>query len=90
MAITLTPDDRKLAAASLERYFLEELDHKVGNIELMRFLDYLLAEIGPSIYNAAVVDASARLAVRLADLEGEMYQEEFQHWPQSVRRRHSR
>ena len=51
-------------------------------------LGFVLKEIGPSIYNAAIGDAQAFLRDRLADLEATCYEPEFTYWPKgSVRRR---
>jgi len=33
------------------------------------------------IYNKAIADAQARLSLRVADLSGELYEDEFQYWP---------
>jgi uncharacterized protein (DUF2164 family) len=44
-------------------------------------LNFFVEEIGPAIYNKTIADAQARLAVRVADLSGELYEDEFQYWP---------
>jgi uncharacterized protein (DUF2164 family) len=53
-------------------------------------LDFMLEEIGPAIYNKAVEDAQARLQLRIADLGGELFAEEFQYWPRQDAKRRSR
>jgi len=39
-------------------------------------LDFLIAELGPPIYNQGVRDASAYVAEKLIDIEGEVYERE--------------
>ena len=58
MSITLTDDARKQALASLRRFADQQLDGKQGDLQLELLLDYMLAEIGPSIRNAAIDDAA--------------------------------
>jgi len=80
MAIELSKDVRKEAIASIERYFLENMDGKIGNIAAAGLLSFLLEEIGPSIYNQAVADAQERLQVRVQDLDFEVHEDEFAYW----------
>jgi uncharacterized protein (DUF2164 family) len=87
MAIALAPDAKKQAIASIQRYFREEWDQDVGDLKADLLLDYILREIGPSIYNGAIGDAQAYLRDRLADLEAACYEKEFAYWPGSARSR---
>ena len=41
------------------------------------------------IYNKAIADAQARLLLRVSDLNGELYADEFQYWPRLVSKRKS-
>lgn len=43
-------------------------------------LGFLLAEIGPSIYNQAVADAQQRLHERVTELDIDVHEEEFDYW----------
>jgi hypothetical protein len=36
--------------------------------------------VGPAIYNKAIGDAQTRLTARVADLDGELFADEFQYW----------
>ena len=92
VAVTLSDDATKQAIASIRRYFAEELDQDIGDLKARLLLEYLLKEIGPSIYNGAIADAQAYLRDRVADLEGACAEPEFAYWPKSgqapsVRRR---
>lgn len=91
MAITLGDDARKQALASLRRYCRERLDLDLpeGDLQAAALLDFFLAEVAPSVYNAAITDAQVYLRERVADLEGACYEPEFSYWPKgsAVRRK---
>jgi len=80
MAIELSKEDRAQAISSIERYFLENFDQKIGNITAGALLGFVLEEVGPSIYNRAVSDAKERMLMRVEDLEYEVREDEFQYW----------
>lgn len=80
MSIELSKDDRAQAIASIERYFRENLDEKIGNVAAGGLLSFVLAEIGPSIYNKAVADVQEHLQARVADLDFEVHEDEFSWW----------
>lgn len=80
MAITLEPDARKQALASIKQYVSENLEQELGDLQAGFLLDYVLKEIGPSIYNRAIQDAQAWLQDRVSDLEGVCFEKEFGYW----------
>lgn len=80
MTIELSKETRTRAIASIERYFRENMDEPIGNVAAGGLLGFLLEEIGPSIYNQAVTDAQDRLQARVAELDIEVHEEEFDYW----------
>ena len=80
MSIELSKEDRSQAIASIERYFRENMDEKIGNVAAGGLLGFFLEEIGPSIYNRGVADAQERLQARVADLDFEVHEAEFGYW----------
>ena len=60
----------------------------IGKSRLL--LEFVLEEIGPSIYNGAIADAQVYLRERVADLDGACYMPEFEYWPRAASRRTSR
>ena len=78
--ITLSDKSRELAIASIRRYVEENLDEKIGDLKAALFLDYILTEHVPTIYNQAIADARAYLQDRLTDLEGVCYEKELTYW----------
>jgi len=86
MAITLSDEAKTQAVASIRRYFAEQLDQEVGDLQAGLLLDFVLKEIAPSVYNAAIVDAQGYLRDRVADLDGACFAPEFGYWPRSAKR----
>ncbi len=80
MNIELPKPTRSQAIASIERYFQEELDQRIGNITAGALLNFFLKEIAPSVYNQAVADAQERLQARVAELDFEVHEEAFGYW----------
>ena len=80
MTIELTKEDRQQAIASIERYFQENMEEKIGNIAAGALLGFLLEEIGPSIYNRAVADVQERLQARVMEVDFEVHEDEFTYW----------
>ena len=62
----------------------------MGDLSAGLLLDYFLEEIGPVIYNKAIADAQTRMHQRVADLPGELYEDEFQYWPRAAARQKRR
>ena len=80
MAITLKPDTKKQLIASIRRYVAENMEEEIGDLKADLLLNYILKEIGPTIYNQAIADAQAYLQERTADLESTCYEAEFGYW----------
>jgi uncharacterized protein (DUF2164 family) len=87
MTIELAKEDRKQAIESIERYFRENMEEKIGNIAAEGLLGFILEEIGPSIYNKAVTNVQERLQVRVADLDFEIHEDEFVYWRKHEKQR---
>ncbi|MBE2245371.1 MAG: DUF2164 domain-containing protein, partial [Burkholderiaceae bacterium] len=75
MAIELSREIRNQAVASIERYFLENMEQRIGNIAASGLLGFFLEEIGPAIYNQAVADVQERLQMRVAEIDIEVHEE---------------
>jgi uncharacterized protein (DUF2164 family) len=88
--IELPKQARANAIASIQRYFKEELPEPIGELPAGLLLNFLLEEIGPVLYNQAIADAQARIAGRVADLNGELYADEFQYWLRRDAKRRNR
>ena len=80
MPIELTKEARKQAIASIERYFAENMEEKIGNVAAGGLLGFFLEEIGPSVYNQGVSDTQERLQARVAEVDIEVHEDEFVYW----------
>ena len=87
MPIELPKETRAAAILSIERYFRDELDERIGNIQAGALLNFFLEEIGPSVYNNAVADVQERIQMRAAELDIECHEDEFGYWQKYDRKR---
>jgi uncharacterized protein (DUF2164 family) len=78
--IELSKQSRADAIVSIKRYFEENMPEQIGDLAAGLLLDFFIQEVGPAIYNRAIADAQARLQLRVSDLSGELFGDEFQYW----------
>ncbi|HEY8023173.1 MAG TPA: DUF2164 domain-containing protein [Burkholderiaceae bacterium] len=90
MSITIRKEQREQAVHSIERYFSENMEEKIGNMAAGALLAFFLEEIGPIVYNQAVADVQERLQARVAEIDIEIHEEEFQFWAKLERNRKGR
>ena len=86
MTIELAKEARATAILSIERYYREQLDEKIGNIQAAALLHFFLEEIAPSVYNQAVAAVQARLIARATEVDIECHEDEFGYWPKQRKR----
>jgi uncharacterized protein (DUF2164 family) len=87
MKIELSKDVRAQAVASIERWFMENADEPIGNIQAAALLKFFIAEIAPSVYNQAIADAQQRLQARVAELDIDCHVDDFGYWRAAERKR---
>ncbi|MEP0548343.1 MAG: DUF2164 domain-containing protein [Rhodothermales bacterium] len=87
MAIVLPDETRTELIAALKRYFADERDEDIGDLQATFLLDFVLKEVGPSIYNQAISDAQSALSRAVADLDVTLYEPEFGHTTDARTRR---
>jgi uncharacterized protein (DUF2164 family) len=88
--IEISKQARADAVASIKRYFEENMAEPIGDLPAGLLLNFFLEEIGPVIFNQAIRDAQGRMQQRAADLDGELYADEFQYWPKIDAKRKNR
>jgi uncharacterized protein (DUF2164 family) len=86
MTIELDKESRAAAVSSIERYYEENFNEKLGNIQAAALLHFFLEEIGPSIYNQAIADAQERLLMRVGEIDIECHEDEFAYWAKRKKR----
>ena len=85
MSIELSKEAGAQAIASIERYFNENMEQRIGNIAAGALLTFFLEEIGPTVYNKAVAEVQERMQARVLELDIEIHEEEFRYWPKQGR-----
>jgi uncharacterized protein (DUF2164 family) len=80
MTIEISREARQQAIASIERYFNEHMEERIGNIAAGALLGFFLEEIGPVVYNQAVTEVQERLQARISEIDIEVHEDEFQYW----------
>lgn len=78
--IELPKEVRQQAVASIERYFLENMEEKIGNVAAAGLLGFFLEEIAPAVYNQGVRDVQERLRQRVEEIDLEVHEDEFAYW----------
>jgi uncharacterized protein (DUF2164 family) len=76
----LDKETERYLVSSVKSFFADEMDEDIGDLKALRFLDYCIREIGPSIYNQAIADAQTFMQDKVSDLGGACYEPEFDFW----------
>ncbi|MEN8184534.1 MAG: DUF2164 domain-containing protein [Myxococcota bacterium] len=74
--ITLAKDKKKGVIRAIQTYFDEKLDREIGDLGAELLIDFFLKELGPAIYNQAILDSQAFFQDKLIDLEAQLFQDE--------------
>jgi uncharacterized protein (DUF2164 family) len=85
VSIELSREARAQALTSIERYFNENMEQRIGNIAAGALLTFFLEEIGPTVYNKAVAEVQEHMQARVIELDIEVHEEEFQYWPRQAK-----
>ena len=85
MSIELSRETQQVLTGSLQRYFKENMEEEIGNLTAGALLNFILAEVGPLVYNKAVADVQQRLQARIMEIDLEVYETEFEYWSKKDR-----
>ena len=66
--IKLTPQIKEKIIESLQQYFHNERNEDLGNLGADLMLDFILKEVGPMIYNQALIDVHEMMEDKLEDI----------------------
>lgn len=55
------------------RYFETERSEALGRLAAEQLLEFMLATVGPAVYNQALTDARSLLAERMQNLDDDLY-----------------
>lgn len=65
----LTEEERKKLLDSIIAFFLDERDEEIGLVAATNVLDFIEAEVAPTIYNRAVEDVSTSLKEHFEEVQ---------------------
>ena len=68
--IELDEERKQDAIRNLKEFFQRDRDETLSDFQATIILDFILAGIGPYIYNQALADAHALMSDRIEDLYG--------------------
>ena len=80
MTIKLAKETEERLLSSIQRFFSEQMDDDIGTLKSKLILDFCVRELGPSIYNQAIVDAQSHMQDRVAQLDISCHEQEFSYW----------
>ncbi|MHA6481967.1 DUF2164 domain-containing protein [Paenibacillus sp. strain BS8-2] len=69
----LPRETKQQLVSSIQNYMETELDKEIGELAGEQLLDFLLSELTPHLYNAAIDDARKLLEERMASVDDDMY-----------------
>jgi len=75
-------EETKEILRSIERFFSDELEFEIGELQAGFVLDFFLKEIAPFAYNQGVEDARKFLREKLEDLPGTCFEHGLTYWHQ--------
>jgi uncharacterized protein (DUF2164 family) len=73
MKIRLSDERRTALVDTLRAHYRAEFDEELSPFRAEGLIDLFIAELGPPVYNQGVRDASAYVAGKLQDIEGEIF-----------------
>lgn len=80
MTPSFSDDQRAEIVSSLKRYFSENFEHSLSDMQAGFLLEYLVEEIAPFAYNQGIEDAQKYLLRAAEDLPGACFQEPLTYW----------
>lgn len=69
-AIELGNELKQDAIGGIKRFFQQERDEELSDFQAATILEFILAEVGPHIYNQALADAYTLMNKQLEELYG--------------------
>lgn len=69
MFIKLPKEQKLEIAGKMQRYFKTEFSEEIGHLQSEIFLDFILKEVSPYIYNRAIKDARSIIEQRMILLD---------------------
>ncbi|WP_379968061.1 DUF2164 domain-containing protein [Ectobacillus sp. sgz5001026] len=66
-------EERQQMVTNLQNYFQEKQWSEIGNLEAEQLLSFIMDDVSPYIYNAALQDARKLIIERMENVEEDLY-----------------
>ncbi|UKS29746.1 DUF2164 domain-containing protein [Paenibacillus sp. HWE-109] len=73
LKLKLEKEQKDQLISHVQTYFYEERSEEIGALSAEFLLDYMIAEIGPYIYNQAIQDALKLVGDKMVALEDDLH-----------------
>ncbi|WP_045825187.1 DUF2164 domain-containing protein [Teredinibacter turnerae] len=73
-SIEFSKEEKDVLSKKIKNYFIEELDHEIGQFDALFLLDFISEEIGAYFYNRGLYDAQAIMENRLESVVEAIYE----------------
>jgi uncharacterized protein (DUF2164 family) len=80
MPPSFSKEQKAAIVASIQRYFADDLDRELSEMQAGFLLEYFMSEIAPFAYNQGVEDAQQYFSRLTEDLPGACFHEPLTHW----------
>ncbi|WP_332888785.1 DUF2164 domain-containing protein [Paenibacillus selenitireducens] len=69
----LPKEQKEMIIRNVQMYFENERDETIGDLAAEGFIDFMIKELGPHLYNKGIADARTVLIQKTTQLEDELY-----------------
>lgn len=73
ISIKIPKEEKKQLIQNVQAYFEEERSETIGDLAAEQYIDFMIRELGPYIYNKAITDARTLVNEKFNQLEDELY-----------------
>jgi uncharacterized protein (DUF2164 family) len=82
ISIKLPKEEKDELIKNVQAYFEEERSETIGNLGAEQFIDFMIKELGPYIYNKAIADSRLLINEKMVQIEDELYtlEKPIQNW----------
>jgi uncharacterized protein (DUF2164 family) len=80
MQTDLSKQEKSSAIRSIQRFFEDELEIDIGELQSTLILEFVSKELFPLAYNRGVDDAKHFLLAKAEDLVASCYEKPFSYW----------
>jgi len=73
LSVKLSKEQKADLVGSVQAYFEEERSESIGELGAGQFIDFMIKELGPYIYNQAIEDSRKLIMDKMNQLDDELY-----------------